>query len=244
MNIFLIQDDFEAARVTVEENGEYEIEDVDPGVYSLIAAGKDGFAALSLELVKSDEKLGQATTSGFQYVSTAATPKKKVPALGIAIVTDPEDIQACKREAQAAFNLRQQMLNPPANQFANQPINQFTSPGQLGPGGNIVQAPTGIVQSGFPAGAMPAPTYAGGPYSSGFPGGGFSGGYTGGGYPGGPSFGGAPVSNFPGPRGLSAGSPNGRLGIIAGIALIAVGVSDLADNDSGVEPAPISPFRR
>ncbi len=256
MNIFLIQDDVEAARVTVEENGKFEIEDVDPGVYSLIAAGEDGFAALSIELVKAKEKIGGLSGTKAHYVSTGAAKNRKGPGLGIAIVSDPQDIQACKREAQNAFNLRQQMNNQlanqqPFNQFANQPaVNQFANPGQMGAGGNIVQAPTGIVQSGFPAGAMPAPSYVGGSYSSGFPGGGFP---SGGGGFGSPSFGGGatPQPSFGGPRGFGGGGPRSNIGTIAGLAILAVGISDLASNntpsseiESGAPPAPISPVSR
>jgi len=55
MNLFLIQDDVEILRVAAEENGQFLMNDVEPGVYSLIAAGEDGFAALSLELVSAEE---------------------------------------------------------------------------------------------------------------------------------------------------------------------------------------------
>ena len=250
MNIFLIQDDVEAARVTVEENGKFEIEDIEPGVYSLIAAGEDGFAALSLELVKAEDKVGSRSGgTKAHYVSTGAVKNRKGPGLGIAIVSDPEDILACKREAQNAFDLRQQLNNAPGNQFANQPqVNQFANPGQMGPGGNIMQAPTGIVQSGFPVGSMPPPSYVGGSYSSGFPGGGFQGG--GGGGFGGPSFGGGatPQPNFGGSRGFGAGAPRGNAGTIASLALLAVGISNIASNGdevgSGEPPQAISTSSR
>ena len=106
MNIFLIQDDIEVARVSVEENGKFEIESVEPGVYSIVAAGKDGFAALSLELIEpqDDEDLGLLSPNRTsQYVSTGAVEtetgktKKKVPFF-IAIVTDPDDLKFIQTE--------------------------------------------------------------------------------------------------------------------------------------------------
>ena len=119
MNIFLIQDDIEVARVSVEENGKFEIESVEPGVYSIVAAGKDGFAALSLELIEptEDEDLGDASPNRMShYVSTGAVKtetvetktiktKKKVPFF-IAIVTDPDDLKFIQTEVRRAGALR------------------------------------------------------------------------------------------------------------------------------------------
>jgi hypothetical protein len=61
MNVFLIQDDIEIARVTVEPNGKFTVEDIDPGVYGLIIAGNDGFAAMSVRLTS--QKADAATDS-------------------------------------------------------------------------------------------------------------------------------------------------------------------------------------
>ena len=55
MHLFLIQDDVEILQVDAEESGEFCIKDVEPGVYSLVAAGQNGFAAMSLELVAAVE---------------------------------------------------------------------------------------------------------------------------------------------------------------------------------------------
>ena len=55
MNVFLIQDDEIYSRATVAENGEFEFLDIEKGVYSFAAVGKDGFAAVSFQAVEKAE---------------------------------------------------------------------------------------------------------------------------------------------------------------------------------------------
>ncbi len=165
MNIFLIQDDIEAARVNVEENGKFKVEDVDPGVYSLVAAGKDGFAALSVELEAADQSTTSTTEKAkAHYVSTHAPVSTVVESLGIAIVTDPDDVQTIKQEIDRIFKERQQ--------------NKFIMQGDQGqfPPGDIAQFPPGVPGgisggSGFPSGGGGS-----GPVYGGFGGGGSGGG--------------------------------------------------------------------
>lgn len=156
MNIFLIRDDVELARVTVEENGKFKIENVMAGVYSLVAAGKDGFAALSLELVDASSGGSQTSANGkikAQYVSVRGAEPKVRAQLGMAIVTDPDDLQVIKQEVKRIADERRRMLALPngGNQFANQ---------GLFPPAGFGQNPV-VGTGGFPGNVAPGPFNAG-----------------------------------------------------------------------------------
>lgn len=114
MNVFLIQDDIEIARIAIEPNGKFEIEDIDPGVYSLIIAGKDGFAARSIRLTSqaavSVTNL-QTTDSKTHFVSNRpdfATPRRN--GLSVSFITNPKDIAVVKQQVSDVVNMRQQMF--------------------------------------------------------------------------------------------------------------------------------------
>ncbi len=214
MNMFLVQDDLEVARVAVEKNGKFEIEDVEPGIYSLIAAGKDGFAAMSLELVAkpTDEGLGNnSKSSSINYVSTG-TNQAADPSFGIAIVTNQEDIKALQAELDRIVEIRQQ---PPVNQFVDE------TPFQ-GPNQNFPTTFQGQFSTGF---------------SSGFP----SGNFSGGGFD--PGFASTPPQGFStpiatgGPRGgpIARGGPNGRRLLLTAL-LLAIGIDSLNDNPTVADP--------
>ncbi|MDA8563742.1 carboxypeptidase-like regulatory domain-containing protein [Mariniblastus sp.] len=152
MNIFLIQDDKEIGRVPVEENGNFELKDVEPGVYAIVAAGKDGFAALSMELVGS--KGGDVNVAPPQrgIFNTAARIKQvDLPAIGIAIVTDAADIQVIQQEIQRVND-----LNQPAAENLNQSVvdNSVGLPPQFGSDGF---APGSSASSGGFGGSPGAP---------------------------------------------------------------------------------------
>src|SRR5690606_4964666 len=49
-NVFIIQDDRVVARSSVNELGVFEVRGLEPGLYSIVAAGQDGFGALGFEL--------------------------------------------------------------------------------------------------------------------------------------------------------------------------------------------------
>ena len=95
MNIFLLQDDIEMHRVDVEKNGDFKIEGVEPGVYAVVAAGKEGFAALSFELVSSDNALGLSEGEQQEHYVSLTAPKPE-PSFNISIIVDPEDIKYCR----------------------------------------------------------------------------------------------------------------------------------------------------
>ncbi len=74
MNAFLIRDDEIFSRVIVKEDGNFVFNDIDPGVYGFVAAGKDGFAAISFRaVIATDESNGPETKNA----STAIAPTPK-----------------------------------------------------------------------------------------------------------------------------------------------------------------------
>ena len=232
MNLFLIQDDVEILRVAAEENGEFRMEDVEPGVYSLVAAGKDGFAALSLELVAADEEgaknaqPGKLDANNIRRVSTAgANPALRqqgpvnVPALGIAIVTDKEDLKMINKTVTRIFDLRQARIGlaqngPPIGGFNGGNLGGF-APGGFAPGGF---APGGVASGGFaPGGIASAPaSFAPAGISS-------------------AAVNAAPLTSGIGSAGLSLGAGPGS---ILGLAGLAGGVVAIADADNSSEPPP------
>ena len=232
MNLFLIQDDVEILRVAAEENGEFRMEDVEPGVYSLVAAGKDGFAALSLELVVADEEdaknaqPSELDANNIRRVSTAgANPALRqqgpvnVPALGIAIVTDKEDLKMINKTVTRIFDLRQARIGlaqngPPIGGFNGGNLGGF-APGGFAPGGF---APSGVASGGFaPGGIASAPaSFAPAGISS-------------------AAVNAAPLTSGIGSAGLSLGAGPGS---ILGLAGLAGGVVAIADADDSSEPPP------
>ncbi|MDA8563741.1 carboxypeptidase-like regulatory domain-containing protein [Mariniblastus sp.] len=154
MNIFLIQDDKEIGRVPVEENGNFELKDVEPGIYAIVAAGKDGFAALSLQLVANTD--GEVNANPLQrgFFNVAARIKQEdLPAIGIAIVTNPADIQVIQQEIQ-----RVSVLNQPMANFAGPqaPFGQPGFPGNPGVNPGFPSSPgPGGAGSSFPRGLSP-----------------------------------------------------------------------------------------
>lgn len=113
MNVFLIQDDIEIARIAVEPNGKFEIEDIDPGVYSLIIAGKDGFAARSIRL-KSQAAVSatnlQTIESKTHFVSNRREPATPRWISSMYFITNPKDIAVVKQQISKVVNMRQQMF--------------------------------------------------------------------------------------------------------------------------------------
>ena len=241
MNLFLLQEDVELLRVAAEENGDFRMNDVEPGVYSLVAAGEDGFAALSLELVAAEAADGNDAeqnnagrnfgSNNIHRVSTvAAAPavrqqagqKADIPSLGIAIVTDKNDLKQI-------FQMIEQIS--PQNLVNNGPPNggfNGGNPGGFAPGGF---APSGFAPGGFASGGFAPGGFASAPIgaTSFVPASGFAGGPAG------------AVSLSSGSRfaGLSRLFGAGGGGRLLGLAGLAVGVTAIAD-DSSSPPVAIS----
>ncbi len=93
MNVFLIQDDEIYGRGEVDDNGEFEILDVEPGVYGFAAAGKHGFAALSFEATapEPDVETRNRNSGPFRMASNKNESRRKNNGLEVAICLE-EDI--------------------------------------------------------------------------------------------------------------------------------------------------------
>lgn len=74
MNAFLIRDDEIFSRVIVKEDGNFVFNDIDAGVYGFVAAGKDGFAAISFRAVNAPLE-GNGPETKNASLATAPTPK-------------------------------------------------------------------------------------------------------------------------------------------------------------------------
>jgi hypothetical protein len=154
VNVFLIRDDQLVAQTRVNRIGVFEIPDLVPGGYALVAAGQDGFGAVGFELTRSEQPDNARwdRRAPFHFLThrrhswevlTANGAADVLPApFAMALIDDPRNIQA-------AFN-------------PNMPL--AAGPGQL---------------AGAPASNAPMGGPAGGGAGGGAPGG-FSGGGSGG----------------------------------------------------------------
>jgi hypothetical protein len=74
--VHILQDGVSIARVMVDEKGEYQVPDMKPGIYALVAIGPRGVAAVAFEAVELDDQTNNSV-SGTVYVSTS--PQDPVP---------------------------------------------------------------------------------------------------------------------------------------------------------------------
>lgn len=132
MNVFLLQDDIEMHRVDVDKDGKFRIEAVDPGVYAVVAAGKEGFAALSFEFVSADDALGANSEQQVpeeQYVSLTQPQADLMP--GIALIVDPEDIKYCRQKLKELVGRQEELVAQDQLPYYDQGI-QYLQPGSAG----------------------------------------------------------------------------------------------------------------
>ena len=71
-NVFLVKDKIQAAHVITDERGEFVVEKLDPGQYSLMAIGPHGLGMLSFELVANNASTARTTSDGKTLVGVAA----------------------------------------------------------------------------------------------------------------------------------------------------------------------------
>jgi hypothetical protein len=148
MNVFLLQNDKEVGQDDVGENGDFSIQNVQAGVYAFVAAGKDGFAALSLRLTPAtDNQSGSLQVPDEHYVSL--TNKPEDPEFTVVIITDPDDLKYCRDTIrqlnQAEDDDRRAALIP--DQFNPIEFGAFPNGGFGAPAGGF-GAPTGGFGSG------------------------------------------------------------------------------------------------
>ncbi len=92
-NIFIIRDDRVVARSAVNELGIFEIRGLDPGLYSIVAAGPDGFGAMGFELIAAPELQASNDDSDTQFVA-AAVLAGETSNLVMPLIDNPQDLAA------------------------------------------------------------------------------------------------------------------------------------------------------
>ncbi|MEC7355710.1 MAG: hypothetical protein VYE53_11285 [Planctomycetota bacterium] len=135
MNAFLIEDDEIYARVTVNADGSFKFRSVDPGNYSFIAAGEEGFAAIGFRaLLPGDEdSTVNRSREALGQVSLASTRRHLIAgSLSVPLSAASE----------STFMLEQLQLlaataaaNSSGNSTASTPSSQASGPSSGGGGG-------------------------------------------------------------------------------------------------------------
>ncbi len=146
LNVFLIQNDKNQGQDSVGENGEFQINGVAAGIYGLVVAGKDGFAALSIKLVESgNAAIPKPKRTDEHYVSLPKT--QALPSFNIPIITDPKDIEYCRKTIN---DLNKWEGNPVANYAQEMDEGVFGAPAT----GGVASTTTGAGEGsgGFPGG--------------------------------------------------------------------------------------------
>jgi len=91
MNAFLILDDEVYARASVDTDGNFEFQDIEPGVYGFAAAGKDGFAAISFQAVVPEDDSTEAKLESDSDVQLASTSVGRLAGILEVAICPPED---------------------------------------------------------------------------------------------------------------------------------------------------------
>jgi len=154
MNVFLIQNDEIYGRVSVDDRGQFEFQDVAPGIYGFAAAGKDGFAAMSFETAtpiapETPDAPQGSVTHGTVHLASHSTARQAAE-LEVALCL-PEDMEFLRRKLDELVE---------EEEAEDEPVDRAVEGG--GPG--MLAGPGGY-QGGYPM-------FGGG----GFGGGGFDGG--------------------------------------------------------------------
>ena len=221
LNVFLIQNDSEYAQDDVENNGDFQFRNVAPGVYGLIASGKDGFAAVSIRLIggkeKAKDKVGlKDADKQANYVTVHNESLPAINLLTIPLITNPSDVKYVRNAIQG-LNI-QQLANIQGGAVDGQLGDGQNGDGQISDG-QISDGQNGDSQNGDSQFVEGPIEYRVAPASSSSPGFGPSvngGGVNGGGITGG----GVPFSP------LGRGGFLRRAAVIGGIVALAVSGSD------------------
>jgi hypothetical protein len=120
--ITLIQDGLILAQVPTDEQGVFRIKDLEPGVYSLVAAGPGGFAAFSIQVLArqaNDTVSNNANADPFQTVSHVLLLQDGNGGGDFsANVSDPEDADALQQIADENLGSGSGGATPPATEAA------------------------------------------------------------------------------------------------------------------------------
>ncbi len=70
MHVSFIRDGAVIANATTDQDGQFSIPGIEPGIYSFVVAGGEGFAAFAVGAVRPVEQ-AQARTRRFEFVAAA-----------------------------------------------------------------------------------------------------------------------------------------------------------------------------
>jgi hypothetical protein len=88
-NVFLIRDNQVIARSVIDADGVFQMQDVQPGVYSWVACGRAGLAALGVNLVTAQ----QQAKVDHELPWFTALQENNEATMFVNVITDPRDIQ-------------------------------------------------------------------------------------------------------------------------------------------------------
>jgi len=126
LNVFLLRNNEYANQAPVNPNGTFEFKDTRPGVYSLVAVGRDGFLAFSIDVVKTETATTRLGRNGIQ---TVGLRMQQLPQIDGALVP-PQDLN--QENYRQFFNDNNQV----ADQNSVPPVmNDGTIVGDMGGGG-------------------------------------------------------------------------------------------------------------
>lgn len=152
LNVFLLRNNEQVAQEEVAPNGTFAFADLRPGVYSMVAAGRDGFLAFSIDVLntrQTEANENQIQTTSLRSKNIATQPSEF--AIDVAAVP-PEDLNAA--------NVNQMTDDFPADANVGPIANAGPAPAPA-PGGNFGPAPAGASMAPV-GGSTVAPAAGGG----------------------------------------------------------------------------------
>ena len=144
MNAFLLLDDQIYSRVTVQEDGNFLFNDIEPGVYGFAAAGPDGFAAMSFQAVAAEEEESAIYGPDSPFRNASRERSRSSEQLKVAI-SPAEDLPWLRDK----INELNRVPPPPAQPIAVEPPPPPPGGAFGGPGGGGFGGPGGYAGSGY-----------------------------------------------------------------------------------------------
>jgi hypothetical protein len=148
LNVFLLRNNINVAQEEVTPDGTFAFGNVRPGVYSMVAAGKDGFVAFSIDVLKP-----RATEDAVSNESKLQTTSMRIDdgwqaelAIDVALVS-PADLNAANVDQMTDNFLRNDNGAPVADAGAAPPAAGGAMPGVSGGGFGPVGGSGGIPPS-------------------------------------------------------------------------------------------------
>ncbi|MFK7818860.1 MAG: hypothetical protein AB8G99_09080, partial [Planctomycetaceae bacterium] len=150
LNVFLLRNNSNIAQEEVAPNGTFAFSDLRPGVYSLVAAGKDGFVAFSIDVLK-PRRLPEDELTDTETVRTASMRIDDGAQTELAI-----DVALCSTEDLNAANVDKMTDNFPRDGNASPVADAGAgAPPQAGPGA-MPGLPSGVSPIGGGGGIPPS----------------------------------------------------------------------------------------